>query len=230
MSCADDLTVDDLNDSSATAVLERVTAGQGSNTSLWAFIDRDGVTGVNLQDPTAAPKIIKTWDNRFNEEGVESGVDDELILHIPFTQSLRLRTLLLNTPGPSHPNRAGRLRLFANLPNCPDFADLNDMTPIMDLDTSSPPPTARRGPDGTREVEEWSLKVQKLANVHSATLLFSEAVSERRTAVWYVGFKGDPKTMTMDMSRLGKVEAQNSAENPVDQAKQSQGSGYTTIR
>jgi hypothetical protein len=41
MSCADDLTADDLSTSVATAVLERVSAGEGSNTNLWAQIDRD---------------------------------------------------------------------------------------------------------------------------------------------------------------------------------------------
>jgi hypothetical protein len=41
MSCADDLTVDDLNDTSAAHVLERVSAGEGSNSNLWTWIDRD---------------------------------------------------------------------------------------------------------------------------------------------------------------------------------------------
>lgn len=41
MSCADDLTVDDLNTSVTTEVLERVSAGEGSNTNLWGWIDRD---------------------------------------------------------------------------------------------------------------------------------------------------------------------------------------------
>lgn len=46
------------------------------------------------------------------------------------------------------------------------------MTPIMDIDTSQPPAGIRRLPDGRRDVEEWPLKVQKLANVFSVTLLF----------------------------------------------------------
>ena len=41
MSCEDDLTVDELTSSVSTSVLERVTAGEGSNTNLWAQIDRD---------------------------------------------------------------------------------------------------------------------------------------------------------------------------------------------
>lgn len=41
MSCADDLTVDDLTTSVSTSVLERVSAGEGSNSNLWGQIDRD---------------------------------------------------------------------------------------------------------------------------------------------------------------------------------------------
>jgi hypothetical protein len=41
MSCADDLTVDDLNNSVSTSVLERVSAGAGANANLWPQIDRD---------------------------------------------------------------------------------------------------------------------------------------------------------------------------------------------
>ena len=36
------------------------------------------VQGVNLLEPGSAPKVIKTWDDRLLEEGVESGVDDEV--------------------------------------------------------------------------------------------------------------------------------------------------------
>ena len=41
MSCADDLTVEDLNENVTTEVLERVTAGEGSNANLWNWIDKD---------------------------------------------------------------------------------------------------------------------------------------------------------------------------------------------
>ncbi|WRT65837.1 uncharacterized protein IL334_002788 [Kwoniella shivajii] len=231
MSCADDLTADDLNENVTTEVLERVTAGEGSNMNLWGQIDKDNVTGLNLADVNSAPKVIKTWDDRLDEENlVESGVDDDLILHIPFISSLRLRTLLLHQPAPGHPHRPSRLRLFANIPNCPDFQDLDSMTPIMDLDISSPPNGGRRLPDGRRDIEEWGLKVQKLANVFSVTLYFSEAETSLRSSMFYVGFKGDPKTNAMDMSKLGQVPAQNAADKKVDEISEKKGAGYTTIR
>ena len=37
------------------------------------------VTGLNLVDPASAPKVIKTWDDRLDDElYVESGVDDDV--------------------------------------------------------------------------------------------------------------------------------------------------------
>lgn len=39
MSCTDDLTAEDLTTNVTTEVLERVTAGEGSNTNLWPNIN-----------------------------------------------------------------------------------------------------------------------------------------------------------------------------------------------
>lgn len=49
------------------------------------------------------------------------------------------------------------------------------MNPIMDLDVSDSP--IRRDSAGRREVDEWALKVQKMANVFSVTLLFVSAAA-----------------------------------------------------
>lgn len=41
--------------------------------------DPFSVTGLNLDDPLSAGKVIKTWDERLDEsEYVESGVDDDV--------------------------------------------------------------------------------------------------------------------------------------------------------
>jgi hypothetical protein len=95
----------------------------------------------------------------------------QLILHIPFTQSLRALALYLLPPPPSHPLRPMTLKLYINLTHCPGFEELEEMRPLMDINIASPPRVARTA-DGLRDVEEWGLKVQKMANVHSITLAF----------------------------------------------------------
>lgn len=107
----------------------------------------------------------------------------KLILHIPFVQSLRPITLYLLPPPPSHPLRPTSLKLFVNLPHCPGFSEVGDMRPVMDVDLSQPPKGITRTVDGQRDVEEWGLKVQKMASVHSVTLVF---VSSSSSSPWSV--------------------------------------------
>lgn len=64
------------------------------------------------------------------------------------------------------------MKLFVNLPHCPGFSEVEDMTPVMDVNLASPPKGVVRTLDGRRDVEEWGLKVQKMASVHSVTLVF----------------------------------------------------------
>ena len=98
MSCADDLTLDDITESPQ--VLERISAGGGAHTNLWGQIDRDkqvlilnsgptrrtnshgveelgnerreglthSVTGLNLDNPLSASNVIKEWEGRLDEE------------------------------------------------------------------------------------------------------------------------------------------------------------------
>ncbi|KIR81825.1 hypothetical protein I305_00653 [Cryptococcus gattii E566] len=229
MNCADDLTTDDLSGNVTTEVLERASAGEGATVNLWSHIDRDNVTGLNLENPSSAPFVIKTWDDRLDQDQfVESGVDDDLIIHIPFITSVRLRTLCILPPAPDHPHRSTHLRLYANQPHCPDFGDLESITPVMDIDTSQPPAGIRRLPDGRRDVEEWPLKVQKLANVFSVTLLFTEASTSQRSQVYFIGLKGVPPKHTMDMSKLGTIPTEKSADQSVDGVAQKQTNHNTT--
>ena len=65
--------------------------------------------------------------------------------------------------------------MYANLPHCPDFAELEGLTPIMDLDVENGGSTRTAG--GERDVDEFGLKVQKLASVHSVTLFFVRRLS-----------------------------------------------------
>lgn len=52
--------------------------------------------GLNLTIPEDAQAIIKSWNEREDTSNyVDSGVDDQLVIHVPFSQNVRLRSVLL---------------------------------------------------------------------------------------------------------------------------------------
>lgn len=51
------------------------------------------------------------------------------------------------------------------------------MVPVMDVNLANPPKGVVRTVDGRRDIEEWGLKVQKMASVHSVTLVFVSSSS-----------------------------------------------------
>jgi len=69
--------------------------------------------------------------------------------------------------------------MYTNLAQPPSFSDIEDgLTPVQDINLSQSPSLWQAGVDsegraqgGRREVEEWPLKVQKMASVWSVTLM-----------------------------------------------------------
>lgn len=64
--------------------------------NLYGVIDKDNVYGLNLAVPEDARAVIKPWDERDDTaKFADSGVDDQLIIHIPFTQNVRIKSVIL---------------------------------------------------------------------------------------------------------------------------------------
>jgi len=109
----------------------------------------------------------------------------QMIIHIPFIHSLRLRSLLLLPPPPTTSTRPTRIRIYTNLSSPPSFGDIEDesIKPVQELLIGQSPSSWQavgegdgqgqggRGEGGRREVEDWPLKVQKMASVWSVTLM-----------------------------------------------------------
>ena len=56
----------------------------------------NSIHGLNLTVPEDARELVKPWSERESTvKFVDSGVDDQIILHIPFTQNVRVRSILL---------------------------------------------------------------------------------------------------------------------------------------
>jgi len=151
------------------------TSNGGPSDNLFAHIDRDNVVALNSVD--GGSKVIKPWDERLDEQVyIESDTDDQLIIRVPFTGSVKLRSLLLKS-GPADQTPA-KVALFANADNL-DFGDTTDKEPLQQFDVAV-----------GREVGEYAVKPAKFSNVSSVTLFFPASQGAETTRIYYVGFLG----------------------------------------
>jgi hypothetical protein len=147
----------------------------GPSDNVFGHIDRDNVIALNSIGE--GKQIIKPWDERLDERVyIESDADDQLIIRVPFTGSVKLRSLLLKSgPGEKTP---AKVALFANIDNL-DFSDAQDKEPLQQFDVAI-----------GREVGEYTLKPAKFPNVSTVTLFFPASQGAETTRIYYIGFLG----------------------------------------
>ncbi|KAJ7108518.1 galactose-binding domain-like protein [Mycena epipterygia] len=188
--------------------------------NLYGFIDKDNVHGLNLAVPEHAKAIIKPWDERDStDKYADSGVDDQMILHIPFTQNVRLKSILLKLGrGEVTPRH---LRIYANYPNIVDFADAETTTPQLNISLL----------EGETGVIEYPFRVAAFANITSLSLFFGDSVGGDVSRIYYIGFKGDSKSVRREASSKLEVPAANAADAPlVDRVSERASGQQTTAR
>ncbi|KAJ6487953.1 galactose-binding domain-like protein [Mycena sanguinolenta] len=188
--------------------------------NLYGFIDKDNVHGLNLEVPEDAKALIKPWDERDdNLKYADSGVDDQMILHVPFTQNVRLKSILLKLGrGESTPRH---LRIYANHPTIIDFADAETTTPNLNISLL----------EGETGVVEYPFRVAAFASVTSLSLFFGDSVGGDVSRIYYIGFKGDSKSARREASSKLEVPAANAADAPlVDRVSERAGGQQTTAR
>ncbi|TFK40099.1 PITH domain-containing protein [Crucibulum laeve] len=148
----------------------------GPRDNLFIHIDRSNVVALNASQEGSV--VIKPWHERLDEsKSLESDADDQMIIRIPFTGSVRLRSLLLKT-GPLDQTPA-KVLLFSNETNL-DFDDISDKTSTQEFNIAQ-----------GREVGEYALKTAKFSNVSSLTLFFPASQGAETTQIYYVSFIGD---------------------------------------
>ncbi|KAJ7267021.1 galactose-binding domain-like protein [Mycena haematopus] len=188
--------------------------------NLYGFIDKDNVHGLNLAVPEDAKALIKPWDQRDNTSiYADSGVDDQMILHVPFTQNVRLKSILLKLGrGESTPRH---LRIYANYPTIVDFADAETTTPQLNISLL----------EGETGVVEYPFRVAAFANITSLSLFFGDSVGGDVSRIYYIGFKGDAKSTKREVSSKLEVPAANAADaSLVDRVSERAGGQQTTAR
>ncbi|KAG2744163.1 hypothetical protein CY34DRAFT_768911 [Suillus luteus UH-Slu-Lm8-n1] len=188
--------------------------------NLFPLIDRENVHGLNLVTPEQAKAVIKPWSEREDTTVyADSGVDDQMIIHVPFAQNVRVKSIILKLGrGESTPRH---LRVYANYPNIVDFSDAENTTPHLNISLL----------EGETAVVEYPLKVAAFSSVHSLSLYFRESVGGELSRVYYLGFKGDVRTLRKEGTNKLEVAAADAADAPlVDRLAQKTGGQQTTAR
>lgn len=92
------------------------TSDLGVAYSLYSKIDLDKMECLNERIEGSGRTIFRSWDRRLNfEQFVESDCDAELLINIPFTGNVKLKSLIvLGGNEDSHPSR---VHLFKNRPS-----------------------------------------------------------------------------------------------------------------
>ncbi|KAE8542356.1 hypothetical protein D1P53_001131 [Cryptococcus gattii VGV] len=171
--------------------------------SLYTQVDLSGVTALNAEGGgEAGRKVIKSWDMKEDDTiWLESEVDDELILKIPFTSSVSLRSITLKSgPGGHTPREMHLFRDNLGL----DFSDASSSSPTQSFDVVP-----------RKEGVEYQVKAAKFSGLTSLTIFFPGNTAdddEETTKVYYIGLRGSWKPLP---SRPGIIIYESSA-NPAD--------------
>ncbi|RDB30662.1 hypothetical protein Hypma_005785 [Hypsizygus marmoreus] len=188
--------------------------------NLFGVIDKDKVHGLNLAVPEDAKTVIKPWDERDDtEKFADSGVDDQIIIHVPFTQNVRIKSVLLKLGRGEHAPR--HLRIYANHPTIIDFADAESVKPQLNISLL----------EGEIGVIEYPLRVAAFTSITSLSLFFSEAVGEEVSRIYYIGFKGDMRSPHREGNSRLEVPTSHAADAPlVDKVTEKTAGQQTTAR
>ncbi|WVO13726.1 hypothetical protein L204_101348 [Cryptococcus depauperatus] len=171
--------------------------------SLYTQIDLLNVTALNAKGGgQAGQKVIKSWDMKEDDKiWLESEIDDELIVKIPFNASISLRSITLKAGPAGHMPR--EMHLFRDNPGL-DFSDATSSTPTQLFQVVS-----------KREGVEYPVKASRFNGLANLTVFFPGNTAEddeETTRIFYIGLRGSWKPLP---NRPGIIVYESSA-NPAD--------------
>ncbi|RPB14512.1 DUF1000-domain-containing protein [Morchella conica CCBAS932] len=188
--------------------------------SLYQHIEFDKITTLNETVPGAGMRIVKkTWDERLDSNVfLESDVDEQLLMFIPFTGTVKLHSIIIRSPPGSTAPKT--VKIFINRDDL-DFSSATDLKATQTLELPL-----------TGDVIEMPVKRALFQNTRSLTLFFEKNFSEEAsddddeneevTKLSYLGFKG---TWT-ELRKEAVVANYEAAANPADHKNLVPGANY----
>ncbi|KXX80792.1 PITH domain-containing protein 1 [Madurella mycetomatis] len=171
--------------------------------SLYQHIKFDEVTTLNEARYGSGKEVVKkTWAERLTSEPeVQSDVDEQLLMNVPFTGQVKLHSILLRTSDSDSAPKT--LKVIINRDDV-DFgvAEETDGTQVFELSR-------------TGEVQELNVRRARFNAVRRLTLFFPDNFGdgdEDVTRISYVGFKGE----WMQLGRAPANILYEAAANPSD--------------
>ncbi|KAL4244269.1 PITHD1 family protein [Abortiporus biennis] len=185
--------------------------------NLYGSVDKMNVHGLNLTVPEDAQALIKPWDEREDTtKFAESGVDDQIIIHVPFIQNVRVKSILLKLGrGDVQPTH---LRIYANHTHIVDFSEADDFTPNLNITLS----------EGEVGVVEYPLRAAAFTNVFSLSLFFSDSPGSDSIRLYYIGFRGDARTHKKEGNQKLNIPASNAPDARIIDRLQEKSAGQQT--
>eukprot|EP01094_Clydonella_sp_ATCC50884_P019742 TRINITY_DN3929_c2_g1_i1.p1 TRINITY_DN3929_c2_g1~~TRINITY_DN3929_c2_g1_i1.p1 ORF type:complete len:210 (+),score=83.28 TRINITY_DN3929_c2_g1_i1:172-801(+) len=152
---------------------------RGESQSLLGHIHLDLVTCLNESETGAIRRVFKPFDQRMDRElFVESDADEQLLVHIPFTGQVKVKSICVGGgPEGTHPSR---MKVWVNKEH-------------MDFEAA----------EGSEPTQEWELaedfdclihyptKLFKFQNVSSLTLFFPENFGADTSIIYYIALTGE---------------------------------------
>ncbi|KAG4302986.1 hypothetical protein PCK1_000652 [Pneumocystis canis] len=176
------------------------------NEGLWLFprIRHDAICTLNEAQADMGRNIVKSWDERFDTTRIlESDVDAQLIVYIPFMGSVKLKSIVLRCmPDTTSPQIC---QIFMNRDDI-DFDSVELLTPVQSLNLVTPHDAGK--------IIEYPVKTQFYGSCTNITLFFTHNWSQNdlSTRICLLGFKG----IWSELPRNPVITVYESAPNPLD--------------
>lgn len=171
---------------------ESASVIQKNQVDLLDFIDWSGVECLNQSSSHSLANALKQGYREDGGLNLESDADEQLLIYIPFTQVIKLHSIVIKGPEEEGPKT---VKLFANKEHM-GFSNVNDFPPSD---------TVILSPDNL-EGKPVVLKYVKFQNVRSLTIFIEDNQSGSDvTKVEKIALHGTT-VETTDMKGLKKIE------------------------
>lgn len=165
--------------------------------SLYQSVDLPKVWALNEALDGSAKSVFKAWEKRLDFENgfLESNADDpELLLFIPFTSDVKIKSICVVGGGDG--TSPSTMRAFVNRIDV-DFSNVWDFTVVQEWELA----------ENLRGELEYATKYPRFQGVANLTLHFPRNFGADSTRVHYVGLKGEATQIKRDAVTTTVYEA-----------------------